>query len=157
MIEDEDEPKEGYLTDDIESILRRQDEALALLDRLRSLEPLVQPKTAPIGGGRRDFRRWPLPPGVALELHDGERWRAMTVTDLGVGGVRLHSVPGWVEGPLPARLTTPTTPPTLVLADIMWRDGKDKLGLRFEFTDNEERDLWSGGLIDALLARHAVE
>jgi len=39
---------------------------------------------------------------------------------------------------------------------VMWRDKQGKAGIRFEFTDNEERDQWSGGLIDALLARHAL-
>jgi hypothetical protein len=41
----------------------------------------------------------------------------------------------------------------------MWREGGGndvKAGLRFEFQDDEERDQWSGGLIDALLARHAL-
>jgi len=45
----------------------------------------------------------------------------------------------------------------LVLADVMWRDRKtDTVGLRFEFLDTEERDLWAERLIDALLARYSL-
>lgn len=145
-------------TDDVEAILHRQDEAMALLERLRSEEPYAPPKSEHgTGGGRRDFRRWPAPEGVTLEVHDGLKWHGTDCTDIGVGGVRIENAPAWLEGPLPARLKAPDIGAILVLADVMWRDkGKKTAGLRFEFQDNEERELWSGGLIDALLARHAL-
>ena len=143
--------------EDVEEILRRQDEAMALLERLRIAEPLATQKGVDGPDGRRDFRRWPTPDGVAVELHDGERWQATDCTDLGIGGGRVRQLPAWVEGPAPARLKAPTGPGVLVLADVMWRDRKtDTAGLRFEFLDNEERDLWAEQLIDALLARYSL-
>ncbi len=39
----------------------------------------------------------------------------------------------------------------------MWRDGASgAAGLRFEFSDAEDHDLWTAMLIDALLARYAL-
>jgi len=140
---------------DIEAILRRQDEALVLLERLRAEEPLAHARQQ-AGGGRRDFRRWPTPPGVTVEMHDGLKWQAAECLDMGVGGARLGRLPAWVEGPIPARLRAPGVGGVIVLADVMWKDREGRAGLRFEFQDDEERDLWSGALIDALLAGHAL-
>jgi hypothetical protein len=144
------------IPDDVAAILARQDEALALLARLRAAEPHVRPRLDTVGEKRREFRRWPTPDGVTLEFHDGEKWRKVQCADMGIGGARLH----WPEGvlaPVPARLKTPATAAVLALVDVMWRDSKTNLtGVRFEFQDEEERDSWSGGLVDALLARHAV-
>ena len=153
-IEDEDIGAE----DDIEAALRRQDEAMLLLERLRLAEP-AGPKSgdnAP-GGGRRDFRRWPAPEGVAVDLHDGSVWQPAQFNDLGIGGVRLSAVPAWLDGPVPVRLHGVTGPAVLTLGDTMWRDDKTgAAGLRFEFSDPEEHDLWTAILIDALLARYAL-
>lgn len=146
---------EDFDETDIEEALRRQDEAMALLERLRLAEPVTKAKADPAGGGRRDFRRWPAPEGVTLELHNGTRWERTEAADLGIGGVRLERVPAWLQGPVPARLTSGTTPAVLALTDIMWRDGAGG-GLRFEFGDTEERDQWTATLIDALLARYAL-
>lgn len=145
-------------TDDVEAILHRQDEAMALLERLRAEEPYIAPNAGHgVGGGRRDFRRWPTPQGVTLEVHDGLKWHRIDCTDMGVGGVRIENAPEWLEGPLPARLKAPGIGSILVLADVMWRDkAKKTAGLRFEFQDLEERELWSGGLIDALLAPYSL-
>jgi hypothetical protein len=140
----------------VEDALRRQDEAMALLERLRSEEPFAAAGGDHVGGGRRDFRRWPTPEGVSIELHDGLSWQPADIVDLGVGGARLRHLPSWMEGPAPARLRTPSSPSVLVLCDVMWRDTNEKAGVRFEFLDEEEREQWSGGLIDALLARHAL-
>jgi hypothetical protein len=141
--------------EDVADALLRQDEALSLLDRLRAEEPFLRPKKQ-IGGGRRDFRRWPTPPGITLEIHDGLRWYPVECLDMGVGGARLAKIPSWVQGPVPARLTAPGVGAVLVLSDVMWKDREGRAGVRFEFHDEEERDLWSGSLIDALLARHAL-
>ncbi|MDQ2688010.1 MAG: PilZ domain-containing protein [Armatimonadota bacterium] len=141
--------------DEIEEALLRQDEAMALLERLRLAEPLTKAKSDPAGGGRRDFRRWPTPAGVTLELHDGEKWQQADVADLGIGGARLSRLPDWLNGPVPARLRSDQGEAVLVLADTMWRD-ETGAGLRFEFGDNEERDQWTATLIDALLARYAL-
>ena len=154
-----DDTKLTEIPDDVEEVLRLQDEALALLERLRAEEPFIRPHVAH-GGGRRDFRRWPTPPGVVIELHNGLRWVAADCLDLGVGGARVEHLPTWVRGPVPGRLVAPgIASAVLVLCDVMWKDGagKDaKAGVRFEFQDEEERELWSGALIDALLARHAL-
>jgi hypothetical protein len=141
--------------DDVEAILHRQDEALALLERLRAEEPPVRVRPQ-AGGGRRDFRRWPTPTGVTVEMHDGLRWHPAECLDMGIGGARVGHLPAWVEGPVPARLRAPGVGGVIALVDVMWKDREGRAGLRFEFQDEEERDLWSGALIDALLANHAL-
>ena len=142
---------------DLDMALRRQDEALALLERLRITEA-SGPKAADApGGGRRDFRRWPAPEGITVELHDGSGWQPAQSSDLGVGGARLLTVPAWVDGPVPVRLRGEAGPAILTLGDLMWRDGANgAAGLRFEFSDAEDHDLWTAMLIDALLARYAL-
>lgn len=152
-------PEPEEVPSDIEEILRRQDEALELLERLRAAEPFASLEPPHLGGGRRDFRRWPTPRDVTLELHNGLEWRDVRPLDMGVGGVRLTEAPSWVQGPVPVRLTAPGLGCAVIaLADIMWKDPKDgKAGLRFEFQDDEEREQWSGALIDALLAEHALK
>lgn len=141
---------------DVEEALRRQDEALALLERLRIAEPAVAAEPHP-GGGRREARRWTAPKSVTVEMHDGLTWRAVTCSDLGIGGARLTAVPSWLEGPAPIRLRGASGPAILALADLVWRDAKiGAAGLQFEFADTEERDQWTAVLIDALLARYAL-
>ena len=145
---------------ELDAALRKQDEALALLERLRIAEAsAAKPADAP-GGGRRDFRRWPAPEGVTVELHDGGGWQPVPSSDLGVGGARLTAVPAWVDGPVPVRLRGAAGPAILTLGDLMWRDGaggtNGAAGLRFEFSDAEDHDLWTAMLIDALLARYAL-
>jgi len=140
----------------VEAALRRQDEALSLLERLRIAEPAVALEAHP-GGGRREARRWTAPKSVTVELHDGLTWRAVTCSDLGIGGARLTAVPSWLEGPAPIRLRGASGPAVLGLADLVWRDAKmGAAGLQFEFADTEERDQWTVVLIDALLARYAL-
>ena len=144
--------------EDIERLLMKQDEALALLERLRIAEPAGKKEGSDAGGGRRDFRRWPAPEGVTVEMHDGDGWQAAAFSDLGIGGARLTAVPSWLDGPVPVRLRGASAPAVLALGDVMWRDGSTgTAGLRFEFQDPEERDGWTALLIDALLARYALE
>ena len=134
-----------------------QDRALALLERLRSEEPFRPAHEANPGGGRRDFRRWPTPPGVVVELHDEIMWRNVHCMDLGVGGARIEGLPKWVKGPVPVRLSAPGTQTVIVLADVMWKAAKENTaGIRFEFQNEDERDAWSGALIDALLGQHSL-
>lgn len=148
---------DAALTDDVEDALRRQEEALALLERLRIAVPSGEKAPGGEARGRRDFRRWPTPDGVTLELHDGMQWHAVGVLDMGIGGSRLPAVPAWMLGPVPARLQAPSCGGILVLADVMWRDKKAGVGgLRFEFLSTEERDEWADSLLDALLARYSV-
>jgi len=145
------------LDDDIEEALRRQDEALALLERLRIAEPASGATGENSGGGRRDFRRWPAPDSLTAELHDGLRWQPAPCSDLGIGGARLSAVPEWLKGPVPVRLKGETGQAVLALGDLMWRDAANNAaGLRLEFQDTDERDLWTATLIDALLARYAL-
>ena len=142
---------------EVEAALRRQDEAMALLERLRIAEPSTAEAESHIGGGRRDFRRWPAPEGVTVELHDGDGWQPASASDLGIGGVRVTTLPNGFEGPVPVRLKGTGSAAILGLADLMWRDSKTgAAGLRFEFLDPEERDQWTILLIDALLARYAL-
>ena len=142
--------------EDVEEILRRQDEAMALLERLRMAEHSVRREPESPGGGRRQFRRWPTPPGVSLELHDGNGWQPADATDMGVGGARVTALPAWMKGPAPARLVAPKALPVLVLSDIMWRDNTGAAGLGFDFLDREDHELWATSLIDALLAQYSL-
>jgi len=145
------------LDPEVEEALRLQDEALVLLERLRAASTFRRHRTDHGDQKRRNFRRWPIPPGVAIELHDGNAWQAVHVLDLGVGGARVDRLPDWMRGPAPCRLNTPSVDGIVVLADIMWRTGPQAgAGIRFEFDDAEEREAWQDGLIDALLATHAV-
>ncbi|MBV9852164.1 MAG: hypothetical protein JO250_21060 [Armatimonadetes bacterium] len=149
--------QETGLEADVETILERQDEAMALLERLRMAEPAGARRLTGGGGGRRDFRRWPTPDGVTLELHDGIRWHAADCVDLGVGGGRVKDLPEWANGPTPARLKAGREGSVLALADVMWHDSHaETSGLRFEFLDSEEREAWAGLLIDALLSRYSL-
>lgn len=141
---------------DIEDVFRRQDEAMALLERLRIAEPAGAAPDAYAGGGRREGRRWPAPEGVRVELHDGDAWQEVDCSDLGIGGVRMATLPPWLNGPVPVRLRGQTGPAVLALGDLMWRDGDGAAGLRFEFNDSEDHDRWTVLLIDALLARYAL-
>lgn len=141
--------------DEVEAALLRQDEAMALLERLRAEEPVLPPKSV-AGGGRRDFKRWPTPPTVTAQWHDGLKYRPLECVDVAVGGSCASNIPAKTEGPFPVRLNAPGTHAVLVLADIMWRSRDGKVGLRFEFADSDERDRWAGALIDALLAHHAL-
>ena len=142
---------------DVEAVLRRQDEALALLEQLRLSEPASGCRQAGAGSGRREGRRWPTPDGVTLELHDGIRWHPADCLDLGVGGGRVRSLPEWADGPTPARLKAGRQGSVLALADVMWHDSHTGTsGLRFEFLDSEEREAWAGLLIEALLARYSL-
>lgn len=139
---------------EVAEALRLQDEAMLLLDRLRTEEPYRRKKTDASGDKRRAFRRWPVPDGISVELHNGERWITVEVKDIGVGGAHIAQLPEWMEGPAPVRLKAPSVTGILGLADIMWRG--DGGGIRFDFLDPEERQVWSDALIDALLARHAL-
>ncbi len=143
--------------EEVEAILKRQDVAMDLVERLRAEESRVSPISQDEQNTRREFRRWPAPDSVTLELHDGGRWTSVECTDMGVGGAKLKGFPAWAEGPTPARLKAGPAHPVLVLADVMWQDRATGIaGLRFEFFDNEERDRWAGSLIDALLAAFSV-
>ena len=150
MDEDEIDP-------DVDEALRLQDEALSQLEKLRSGSTLRRRNADRSGGKRRQFRRWPAPEGIRFELYDGTRWEAVTVADIGVGGVRVLSLPIWMIGPAPCRLSTPTVEGIIALSDVTWRTrNSSEAGIRFEFDDADERELWTEGLIDALLARFSV-
>jgi hypothetical protein len=157
MAEQEDTLQEDILDAGVLAALDRQDEALALLERLRRAEPVAAASANGAGGGRRDGRRWPPPEGVTLELHDGIRWHPSACIDLGVGGARVLTLPDWANGPTPARLKVGRLGAVLALSDVMWHDSHGNIsGLRFEFVDHDERETWAGLLIDALLARYSL-
>lgn len=146
-----------FVPDDVEEALRRQDEALALLEQLRAVSRHRRRRSDQSGGRRRQFRRWPAPEGITVELYNGSAWEPVPVIDIGVGGIRSSRLPEWMLGPAPCRLSSPTVEGIVVLCDVMWKTGNHgEAGLRFEFDDNDERELWTEGLIDALLARFSV-
>lgn len=146
---------------DVEAILELQDKALALVNRLREVEPSLQSDTASHdtnGGGRRDFRRWPKPESINMEFHDGQRWHPAYCKDVGIGGARLYVLPEWIKGPVPVRLKAKGEHGVIGLADVMWKNPQIGIaGVRFEFMDQEERDQWAATLIDGLLAGYALD
>jgi hypothetical protein len=149
--------QDDTLDADVSAALDRQDEALALLERLRRAEPVAAASPAGAGGGRRDGRRWPPPEGVTVELHDTIRWHETPCLDLGVGGGRVQGLPTWADGPTPVRLKAGHLGAVLALADVMWHDTHAGIsGLRFEFLDRDDHDALAGLLLDALLARYAL-
>lgn len=160
--EDVTESSAGYgrldeIDRDVEAALRRQDEALALLERLRAAEPFAGGSDVHPHDERRGFRRWATPSGVTLELHDGKCWHRLHCPDIGVGGARTDRLPAWADGPTPVRVKALGHAAVIALADVMWRDTATGMaGLRFEFQDAEERDYWTESLVDALLSSHAV-
>ena len=142
-------------SDDIELDFERQEQAMALLERLRIAEPLAAAPAIPAGGGRRDSRRWPCPDDISIQIHDTTQWQPVACVDIGLGGARLAAIPVWMQGPAPLRLKASAAHPILVLADVMWREAAGG-GVRFEFGDPEERDQWTAALIDALLAKYSL-
>ena len=77
---------------------------------------------------------------------------------MGIAGARFRNWPDEAETPVPVRLRREGQTIALVLADMMWRDPQEGLaGMRFEFVDHEVRDHWAVNLIDALLARYALD
>lgn len=158
MSQEFDEVSDFEVESEVEEALRRQDEALVLLERLRVEEPFAFSRVKKnTDDDRRDFRRWATPPGIAVEMHDGTRWCKIDCSDLGVGGGRTNHLPAWAYGPTPSRLSAEGAGTVLVLCDVMWRGKKaGNAGIRFEFLDEDDRDFWSGALIDALLVRHSL-
>jgi len=147
------------VSDEVEAILGRQEQALRLLEQLRADLPLNSKRRRKgVGGGRRDFRRWPTPETVSIEIHDSRHWHLLDSLDCGVPGVRVAALPSWVgDGPVVVRVTTPDSGPVLALGDIMWRDKKTRTaGIFFEFQTEDDREAWGEGLIEALLSRHAL-
>ncbi len=72
---------------------------MALLERLRVEEPSCRQtpgraKDAAISGAGPRLR------GVTLELHDGTKWHAADVADMGVGGARPQRLARLDEGGL---------------------------------------------------------
>ena len=145
---------------DLERALARQEEALALLERLRASDPLPltdgeadvpAPPPASPADPRRESGRQAMPGHARLELHDGKMWQIVPCDDIGTGGARASALPEWAAGPTPARLHTspPSRPAALCLSDIMWRDtAQGTAGLRFEFLSTEEQELWADILRD---------
>lgn len=134
--------------EEIELILRRQDDALELLGRLREIEPIITTSSQP----KRDIHRWRSSAAIKVEFHDGHQWHLVECSDIGVGGARLRSLPTWAEGPCPVRLSNVTSPGVLALSDVMWKNEDNGCtGIHFEFLDQEERDTWTNCLIDGLL------
>lgn len=134
-------------------------EALQLLIQLRADLPSSSAgQRRGRGGGRRDSHRWVPPDTVTFELYDGETWQRVEALDCGIPGVRVMDLPEFVgNGPTIVRLTTPDSGIVLVTGDVMWHDKKaGTAGLQFTFQNDEDREAWFEGLVEALLSRHAM-
>lgn len=140
-------------------VVTTREEAISLLGPLSAALALTRRKRTGKGGGRRDSRRWTPPEKVTFEIYDGATWHPVEALDCGIPGVRVADLPGFVgEGPALLRLTTPDSGAVLVTGDVMWQDpSAGTAGLRFTFQNDEDREAWFEGLVEALLSRHAMD
>jgi hypothetical protein len=140
---------------DLELILDKQDAALKLLAKLRMKSfPTVHNVDQP-DNQRRQYKRWAAPESISVEcFNDG--WLAFDVIDVGIGGakvVRTESVPR--SGPFVCKLGVGSLNNVLVLADIMWM-ADASVGIRFEFDNNDDHDMWAEHLVDTLLGKLSI-
>ncbi|MBC7807427.1 MAG: PilZ domain-containing protein [Akkermansiaceae bacterium] len=142
-----------------QTAMTTREEATRLLVELQATLPPPVASRHGKGGGRRDSRRWIPPETVTIEVYDGELWHALEALDCGIPGVRVMDLPGFVgDGPAVVRLTTPDSGVVLVTGDVMWHDREaGTAGLHFTFQNDEDREAWFGGLVEALLSRHAMD
>ncbi|MBC8136721.1 MAG: hypothetical protein H8F28_12605 [Fibrella sp.] len=141
------------------AITSRED-AVRLLNQLRANLPESHTnRRRGKGGGRRDSRRWTPPSSVTFEIYDGETWHFVEALDCGIPGVRVTRLPAFVgENPAVMRLTTPDSGVVLVTGDVMWKDSRaGTAGIQFTFQNDEDREAWFEGLVEALLSRHAMD
>jgi len=140
---------------DLELNLDKQDAALKLLAKLRmksfpTVHYVAQPENQ-----RRQYKRWAAPESISVECFtDG--WLAFDVIDVGIGGakvVRTENVPR--SGPFVCKLGVGSLNNVLVLADIMWM-ADASVGIRFEFDNNDDHDMWAEHLVDTLLGKLSI-
>ncbi|MEY4915494.1 MAG: hypothetical protein RJA02_1763 [Armatimonadota bacterium] len=140
---------------DLELILDKQDAALKLLAKLRmksfpTVRNVAQPENQ-----RRQYKRWAAPESISVECFR-DRWLAFDVIDVGIGGakvVRTENVPR--SGPFVCKLGVGSLNNVLVLADIMWM-ADASVGIRFEFDNNDDHDMWAEHLVDTLLGKLSI-
>ena len=149
----------GYMeldnSDGIEHLLDKQDVVLKLLAKLRfkmhpTVDNVVQPPNQ-----RRHYRRWNAPESISISVYE-DGWNAMHVIDVGIGGVKVSrdaKTPS--SGPFVCQLAVGGLKNVLVLADIMWMSDSS-VGIRFEFDNQHEHDLWAENLVDALLSKLSI-
>lgn len=140
---------------DLELILDKQDAALKLLAKLRMKSfPKVHNVAQP-NNQRRQYKRWAAPESISIECFNDD-WLAFDVIDVGIGGakvVRTENVPR--SGPFVCKLGVGSLNNVLVLADIMWM-ADQFVGIRFEFDNNDEHDMWAEHLVDTLLGKLSI-
>lgn len=142
-----------------DAVIFTRDDVSRVLGELRAgVPPRPTGQFRGKGGGRRDARRWIPPDTIEFEIYDGEGWHRLHALDCGVPGARVTNLPVFVkEGFVALRLTIPEDGVVLVAGEIMWLDAKAGIaGIQFTFENNEDREAWFEGLVEALLSRHAM-
>lgn len=140
---------------DIDEMFKKQDAALSLLKKLRlklspTVDNVVQPSTQ-----RRQYRRWAAPESIGIAVYS-DSWKPLDVIDVGIGGVKVTRTSyGPSAGPFVCRLSVGSLNNILVLADIMWMS-PTAVGIRFEFDNQDEHDMWAEHLVDTLLGKLSI-
>jgi len=139
----------------LEHILAQQDAALKLLAKLRMKTVPTVHNVAQPQDQRRQYRRWASPESITIAVFN-DNWFAIDVIDVGIGGakvIRTESVPR--SGPFVCKLGVGSLNNVLVLADIMWI-ADHFVGIRFEFDNQDDHDLWAEHLVDTLLGKLSI-
>ncbi len=80
----------------------------------------------------------------------------MEAIDVGIGGVKIKrsdKIPA--SGPFVCKLGVGALNNLLVLGDIMWMSDQT-VGIRFEFDNQSDHDMWAENLVDTLLSKLSV-
>lgn len=140
---------------DLELILDKQDAALKLLAKLRMKSFPTVNNVAQSSSQRRQYRRWAAPESINITIFSDD-WFTLSVVDVGIGGakvVRTESIPR--TGPFVCKLGVGSLNNVLVLADIMWM-ADQFVGIRFEFDNQDDHDMWAEHLVDTLLGKLSI-
>lgn len=146
----EHDPSQG-----VDKMFERQDAALRLLTKLRQKNFPTVNNVVQAANQRRQYRRWAAPESIAVAVFTVD-WQSLDVIDVGIGGVKVmknDSVPP--IGPFVCKLSVGVLTNVFVLADIMWMSDQT-VGIRFEFDQQDEHDLWAEHLVDTLLSKLSI-
>jgi len=140
---------------DVDLLFDTQDAALKLLSKLRkkyfpTVLDVVQPTNQ-----RRQYKRWSAPESISIDIYTNG-WQPLSVIDVGIGGAKIarnEIVP--TIGPFVCKLGVGDLTNVIILTDIMWM-ADQTVGIRFEFDNQDEHDLWAEHLVNTLLGKLSI-
>jgi hypothetical protein len=140
---------------DVDLLFDTQDAALELLSKLRkkyfpTVLDVVQPTNQ-----RRQYKRWSAPESISIDIYTNG-WQPLSVIDVGIGGAKIarnEIVP--TIGPFVCKLGVGDLTNVIILTDIMWM-ADQTVGIRFEFDNQDEHDLWAEHLVNTLLGKLSI-